>query len=670
MKILFRILIVFFLFIVVAIGAGFYFINSGQYRSLIEDAVADNTGYELTIAGDVALDMFPTFGLTLNDVRLRNPGARQELLSTSNVVLRLNVRELFAGRLLVEELVARNFHTNYYIDAEGNSSWAMSGSSSDGRTPNTTESETSDGDNDDLVNFSIERISIENMNIDYQDISQGVRYQIANFNLESQDTNLAGHPFELAIDFDFENNGMSEPVPLSLRSNVIADLNNGTINLNNLQFSVTPLLVQGEVSIVNFDRNMQFSGNLRADSFDVRGLLQTFAVLDADTSFSQPALNAEQMAAFAVEFSGNESEATIPDFQLNLGGADVNANGSIRFASDLAPMNISYSLMAGDIDLTPFMSTGEEPTDAAAEPAPSDETELPGELLSSMDLIGSASIASLTMGDFRFDDINVYTNIEDSVLDIEVTPVSAFAGTLAGSVRLNARSTTPTLESQLTINQFNLVDLSPALSRFNSFAGLLNLEASHSAQGATMSELLASLGGATTFNVANSSIDITMVKQVFTAIAALSPAGDTIQQWPDVVRFNELGGYLTFNEGLQANQDIKVRMDNFDITGSGGINLAEGSFDYDLLFTLLGAPQVQTIPVGERFQDVSWPVQCNAAFSAPVSQYCGPDFSQVRQIFTQLGTAAARSRLEEVITDQVPEDIQDSARGLLRNLLN
>lgn len=94
MKILFRILIVFFLFIVVAIGAGFYFINSGQYRSLIEDAVADNTGYELTIAGDVALDMFPTFGLTLNDVRLRNPGARQELLSTSNVVLRLNVREL------------------------------------------------------------------------------------------------------------------------------------------------------------------------------------------------------------------------------------------------------------------------------------------------------------------------------------------------------------------------------------------------------------------------------------------------------------------------------------------------------------------------------------------------------------------------------------------------
>ncbi len=668
MKILLRIVIIFCLFLVIGIGAGIYFVNTGQYRSLLEDAVANSTGYEMTIAGDVAMDLFPTFGLTLNDVRLRNPAAPQELLSTSTVVLRLNVREIFNGRLLVEELRARNFHANYYIDTAGNSIWDVAdrpAASDDG--PDVVIDE---GSNDDLVSFSIETISIENMNIDYQDQSAGTRYQIANFNLESRDTNLAGRPFELAIDFDFENNAMDEPVPLSLRSNVIADLANGAINLNNLQFSVTPLLVQGEFSLVNFDRNPQFSGNLRADPFDVRGLLQTFALLEVDSTFARPSLAAEQMASFAVEFSGNETEATVPNLALNLGGADVTANGSVRFATDLAPMNISYSLMAGDIDLTPFMSAADEEEAVPVEPDQAGETELPVELLNSMNVIGSASIASLTLRDMVFEDINVYTNIEDGVLDIELTPATAFDGTLAGAVRLNAQSDTPTLDAQFSANQFNLLDLSPALSQFDSFAGLLNVEANHSARGATVDAMLNTLSGSTTFNVLNSSIDITLIKQVFTAIAALSPTGDTIQQWPDVVQFNELGGYITLQEGLQVNQDVKLRMDNFDITGSGGVNLAEGGFDYNVLFTLLGAPQVQTIPVGERFQDVSWPVQCAAEFSAPVNQYCRPDFNQVRQIFTQLGTAAARQRLNEVITDQVPEEIQDSARGLLRNLLN
>jgi hypothetical protein len=111
-------------------------------------------------------------------------------------------------------------------------------------------------------------------------------------------------------------------------------------------------------------------------------------------------------------------------------------------------------------------------------------------------------------------------------------------------------------------------------------------------------------------------------------------------------------------------------MDNFDVSGGGGLDLDAGTFDYDLLFTVLGEPFTQTIPINNLYHDVPWPVDCSAAFDDPVNRYCRPDFTRVREIFGQIGTNAVRNRLEEVITDQAPSELQDSARGLLRSIFN
>ncbi len=98
--------------------------------------------------------------------------------------------------------------------------------------------------------------------------------------------------------------------------------------------------------------------------------------------------------------------------------------------------------------------------------------------------------------------------------------------------------------------------------------------------------------------------------------------------------------------------------------------MQQQNFDYDLQFSILGEPYLQTIQVDELYHNVSWPVECAAAFENEVNQYCRPDFTRVREIFTQLGTNAVIDRLDEVITDQLPPEVSDSARGLLRNLLN
>jgi len=317
--------------------------------------------------------------------------------------------------------------------------------------------------------------------------------------------------------------------------------------------------------------------------------------------------------------------------------------------------------------------TEETATSIAIVATPSREepdTELPLDALNAVNVLGSIYIESLSTQDLYFQDINVFTNVEDGVLDIEIQPVNAYGGVIQGAIRLDGRSTNALLSTQLSLNQLNITEFAPSISRFNSVTGQLNAEVDYTASGATTNALIDSLSGSTTFAITENSVDIGVIKQVFTAIAALSPTGEAIQQWPDVIQFGELSGYILLDNGIEENQQVKLRMDNFDVTGSGGINLEEGSFDYDLLFTVLGQPHIQTIAISELYHDVSWPVDCSAAFDADVTRYCRPDFTQVREIFTQIGTNAVRNRLDDVITDQVPDELQDAARDLLRNILN
>ena len=93
------------------------------------------------------------------------------------------------------------------------------------------------------------------------------------------------------------------------------------------------------------------------------------------------------------------------------------------------------------------------------------------------------------------------------------------------------------------------------------------------------------------------------------------------------------------------------------------------SFNYNVLLTVFGSPAVQTVPVTELYQGIEWPVLCNATFATGISQYCGPDFGKVRDLFLQISRNQVQRRAQDAVSDQVPADLQDAARGLLDRLL-
>ena len=661
------------LLVLLVVASGFLLvarINTESNKAAISEAVIAATGLELTIGGDLSLSLFPNLGLALTDVRLRNPAFPQELASTSSVVLNIEFAPLLRGQIEVREISTADLHANYFIDENGISIWSTGATEPDAsdRNPSSSEGLT------ELPAFSVDRLRIGNASIDIQDASKQARYQIDNFILDSRDTNLEGRPFSVALQFDYVYNGMSAAIPMALRSNVQADLSDRSFHFSDLQLSITPMLVTGEIMVSGYPAEPIYEGSLAADDFDVIALLESLDLKEPGPAAGF-GLGADRMLSFSTRFNGSAQRATLSDFDLNFAGSLIEADAEVRLATDLAPLNISYNVNAGVLDLSPFFT--EQPT--AAEETPiglteaaqyQPQAELPVELISSISLLGGVSVESVTINDIRLQDVKVFTNIEDGVLDIEVPPISLFEGSTQGTVRLSTRGGAPELEVTQTISKANLSELSPLVTRFSAVSGLLQAESSFTATGDTVEEMLDSLSGNSAFSITDNSVDIGVIKQVFTAIAALSPNGEAIQQWPDMIRFSDMSGYLILEDGLTSQQKVRLRMDNFDISGSGRIDPDAKNFDYDLLFTVLGAPYTQTIPIDVLYHNVPWPVDCSAAFADDVAQYCRADFTRIRDIFSQIGANALHHELQDIITDQVPEQFRDSARTLLRSLLN
>ena len=661
------------LLVLLVVASGFLLvarINTESNKAAISEAVIAATGLELTIGGDLSLSLFPNLGLALTDVRLRNPAFPQELASTSSVVLNIELTSLLSGQIKVREISTADLHANYFIDENGISIWSTGATESDAsdRNPSSSEGLT------ELPAFSVDRLRIGNASIDIQDASKQARYQIDNFILDSRGTNLEGRPFSVALQFDYVNNGISAAIPMALRSNVQADLSDRSFHFSDLQLSITPMLVTGEIMVSGYPAEPIYVGSLAADDFDVIALLESLDLKEPGPAAGFD-LDADRMLSFSTRFNGSAQRATLRDFDLNFAGSLIEADAEVRLATDLAPLNISYNVNARALDLSPFFT--EQPT--AAEETPiglteaaqyQPQAELPLELISSISLLGGISVESVTINDIPLQDVKVFTNIEDGVLDIEVPPISLFEGSTQGTIRLSTRGGAPELEVTQTISKANLSELSPLVTRFSAVSGFLQAESSFTATGYTVEEMLDSLSGNSAFSITDNSVDIGVIKQVFTAIAALSPNGEAIQQWPDVIRFSDMSGYMILEDGLTSLQEVRLRMDNFDISGSGRIDPDARNFDYDLLFTVLGAPYTQTIPIDVLYHNVPWPVDCSAAFADDVARYCRADFTRVRDIFSQIGANALHHELQDIITDQVPEQFRDSARTLLRSLLN
>lgn len=660
---------------VIALALAFYLIDPSRYRPAIESVFKEQTGLELNIAGEIEWAFNPVFGLSINDLRLTNPNSPAELASLSNIAIKVEPRALFDGRLQMQEFVARDLHINWIVDAQGNGNWPTSTDTEQQSSPSPSTGESYD------ISAAIAQITVSNASIAIQDAQMGVNSNFENLNFSSWDSNVDNRPFPFELSFELTDNIAERNSNVSIASTATVDLNRGNARLDDLRIKLNPLQLTGNIAIDDFNNALAWRGELASNTFALSDFLDLYA--RSEEQASQAALGEysteDDQFSLNVEFNGNDRQINIPALAIALDDMRVNVDAGYTFATANSLANLRYNLNTNALDLNRYTASAEPEVadvDPDAPPAPTppstvaQDIELPIELLQSTNIQASHVIQSLAVGGLQFGALDAGLTVQGGVLNFDLRPVPFYSGRLNTTINYNTQTNPPTLNSVSSVRNVNVGQLAEALP-FAEFAqGRLSVESVHTLYGRTVNQLVNSVSGSTSFSLDDNAIDIGIVKQLFSSISVLSPAGtgDLAQSWPDVVRFSSFAGNLTLTDGVDENQQFNVTMDNFEIAASGGLDLAQESFNYNATLTVFGPPATQTIPVAPLYQGVGWPVVCNARFDATFSEYCGPDFGRVRELFVDISRNEVQRRVQDAVTERVPNELQDAARGLLDRL--
>lgn len=676
-KILFLSVFSLLLMAVIAVALAFYLIDPSRYRPAIESVFTQQTGLELHIAGEIEWAFNPVFGLSINDLRLTNPDSPAELASLSNIAIKIEPRALLDGRLQMQQFVAQDLHINWIVDAQGNGNWPSGGQAE----PQSAPSGGTDASYD--ISAAIAQITVSNASIAIQDAQMGVNSNFENLNFSSQDSNVENRPFPFELGFELRDNIAQQNATVSIASTATVDMAQGNMRLDDLHIKLNPLQLTGNIAIDDFNNAPAWRGQLASNTFALSDFLDLY--VRSEEQASQAELGdystTDDQFSLNIEFNGNDRQVNVPALAIALDDMRIGIDAGYTFATANALANLRYNINANALDLNRYTASAEpevveeeaQPSDEVTPVAPppaavaAQDTELPIELLQSMNVQGRQVIESLAISGLQFGTLDAGLTVQGGVLNFDLRPVPFYSGQLNTSINYNTGANPAVLTSLSSVRNVNVTQLAQALP-FAEFAqGTLSVESAHTLHGRTVNQLRDSVTGSTSFSLNDSAIDIGIVKQLFSSISVLSPAGagDLAQSWPDVVRFSSFAGNLTFEDGLDENQQFNVTMDNFEIAATGGLDLAAESFNYGATLTVFGPPARQTIPVPPLYQGVGWPVLCNARFDAPFNEYCGPDFGRVRELFVEISRNEVQRRVQDAVTERVPEELQDAARGLL-----
>jgi len=645
------------LFVVAGVFVLFAVIDPNRYRPAIEQAFAAHTGYQLQVAGDISWRFRPVFGLNIADVRLSNGVTPQELASFSSINLRLRPAGLLGGGLHMMELSAANLHVNWYVDATGEVNWLVNAPQAAAPAAHTELP----------VTISIEQINLSNASLAIQDLQRGINTQLRNLDLRSTNANLEGRRFPLQLSMQLVDHTEGRDLTLNLDTIASINFNAGDIQFQEMRLNVSPVVLSGNFTLQNFQVAPTWQASVSSNTFNLSHLLEHFTEIP---EASMPPADAQQFAIQQLDATGDSSGASIRQLDMTFDDAVISASGDVLFPTENRVAMLAYNIRSSALNLDTLFPSADETTIALAddEPATSaDDTALPVEQLRNINVRGNHYIDALTLGGLNFTPVAVSLALEDGVLNANNTQsVGFYGGELTMDLALDVRQPEAQLSVETTLNNVSASALTADMPRLGFFTGRFDLNSNHVLRGNSVNALRDSINGATQLQVSNSSVNIALLKRVFSAISVLSPTGDMTSQWPDEIRFNTTEAYLMFNGGIRENQELSVRMDNFDIAATGGIDLDGERFDYRAEFTILGDPAPQTIRVNPNYQNVAWPVRCNAAFDDAAIQYCSPDLQRVREVFAQIARDEIQRRATDAVTEQV-DRLRDRVRNLLQN---
>lgn len=541
---------------VAMLSAASFLVSAEAAREAVKAQIRAVTGLDPVLRGPVELSLFPSGTVTLGDVVLGEADGETPL-AAERLIAQLRFLPLLMGRIEIASIALDHPHILVAIGADGRSNWSpLLASLAHALAPT-----------DRTAPFT--EIRIENGAITVRDDGHDLVENLSKVQLSLAWPSIS-RTFGAAGTFWWRN----EPVEASVAiSDFLAALSGDSSGLK-LRLSGAPLKLAFE-GIVNDTPSFKVDGTLSAEAPSLRDALRwTGDTPVPGGGFGRFTLkgqakmvgNAISLSGVNVDIDGNAAEGVLT----------YAANGLRTWQGTLA---------AGDLDLTPYVSSVRLLTTDAREWSP---IPLGLEGLTGLELDLRLSAAKVRIGRVQVGRTAVAASLRGGKLVVTVGESQAFNGVITGSLALAKSETGAEVKSEM---QFTDVDLDSCLGELfglHHIEGKGNLNFALEGSGTSVLNLTHNLSGTVTLASQQGALSGINVEQVLRRLERRPLSGGDFRNGH--TPFDRLNVALKVNNGTVAIDDATVDGAAVRITLAGNASLPERDLDLKGTASLLNGP--------------------------------------------------------------------------------
>lgn len=652
-RLLIALLVLVFLVIGVAVLAP-ALIPTDMIRARTETAAQEALGRDVTLEGNIRLQVLPRLQVRAQDARIANaqsfgdePFAQMQEMRVSVSLIPLLQRQIEIEEFILVDPVIR-----LQSNASGNN-WTF-GSNTEAvaqatpdegfvRQPGALPFEASFGD-----------VRIENGAVTFDDGQQIRRFDALNLTIDLPSVDQA-----VSLRGSFEADG--RPMNFNAELGSLRGFFEGqeTAFSTTLNGPLADLTLEGrflESPQLAFDGEMNVTLPLRALA---RYLGSDLPEGDIFRQFS---------ARSAV--SGEPGVLRLRGARISFD--DINAQGDMTLNYAGARPRITGDLSTSLLDLTPYIpaDTAPDANRSGAAAGVSQWSDEPIDLapLRTLDADLTIRATQLKARDIEVSDVTALVNVDRGRMTARLNQFRLYGGTGEALAVINARSNTPSFSFNATLDALEAQPFLLAAAQFDRLIGDGGFNLDLTASGASPAAIMNSLSGTGRFGFTDGAIKgVNLAQMIRTVQTALqNRALPTAFAESEQTDFSSLGGTFTVTNGVVSNQDLQMLSPLLRVLGDGRIDLGAQEIDYRL------TPRAVQSLTGQGgsldLQGLEVPVRLRGNFN---NVSAGIDFEAVaRNLLTQQAGRLLRQSGDDEGDEDAPTSPEDVVRGLFGQILN
>lgn len=625
--------------------------------------VAEQTGRELTIDGELKLSFVPWLGFEVGAVTLSNEDGfgEEPFAQFESAQARVRLRPLLRKEIEVGTLAVSGLKLDLVSDRSGASNWSDFVSDED----------TSEGPDDDegFRAQGIATIVLDDANIRYRDLASGDDYRLENASLTAGPL-VPGEPFDVAFafraamadtlsaQFDGETTVTTDleaekatiagfdtelqlsgealgaaPVEASLRAGPISyDGKADTLSIADLVIRTLGTTISTSLEGRDISGQAAFSGPLTVKEFVPRRVLAALG-FEAPTTADRSALGS---AEFSATLTAGTNSLQLDGLKARLDDSAITGSFAV---TDIERERLRFDLSIDTLDADRYLPPVEEGGTTGGGNA--DDEALPVEMIKDLDLSGTLNIGNLSVSGIRSTDVRATIKARNGELRVNPSQAKLYGGQYRGDVRVATRGSDLTISMNEQVSDVQAGELAGDLFERRQLSGAADVNLKLSGRGATLSALRSSLSGNLDFKFTDGyveGIDLWYEIRRAKALFGKGEAPDAPEQ-PARTRYTDLTASAVVENGIMRSNDLNAELPFMRLGGQGEINLVDATVDYRLNALVLKKPEVEADAQLAELVGARIPVRIRGDLAAPSVT---PDIA-----------AWARNRVEEKVRDKL-----------------